>query len=101
MGAQMEGRFTELTKAWRAHLLEVMDQSLASRAIACDAFDALVALGPDAIPLILREYQGINVPWGAVLARITGETALGDGLTGNRKDTRERWLAWARQHGYA
>ena len=59
------------------------------------SFEAIVALGADAVPLIIERYRVGSLFWGAALARITGHIEFGDGLSGNLKDTRTKWLAWS------
>ncbi len=58
-------------------------------------FEAIVALGEPAIPLIIERYRnGGSLFWGAALSRITGITRFGDRLVGDLDHTRDAWLAW-------
>lgn len=93
-GARVEQRFEELAAAWEAHLDEERASSNPARKVQHPAFDDIVALGDAAVPLVMARYESGSLFWGAVLARITGLSAHGDGVTGNLRETRQRWLAW-------
>ena len=88
--------FDRLADAWEAHVHASRASSNPRVYVEHATFDALVALGEDAVPFALERYRAGPLFWGAVLARITGDTSKGDGLSGNLKDTRARWLAETR-----
>ena len=85
--------FDALADAWEAHVHEARAASNPRVYVDHPSFDALVALGRDAVPFALERYKTGTLFWGAVLARLTGDTSKGDGLSGNLKDTRAKWLA--------
>lgn len=97
MSAELEARFEALARAWEAHLEETRELSNPYARLRHEAFDGLVALGDEAVPLIVARYREGSLFWGAVLARLTGVTEHGDGVQGDLKETRRRWLAWAEQ----
>lgn len=91
----MSSAFDELEARWSTHL-EVSSNASNPRAHIDSAdFEAIVALGEPAIPLIIGRYRnGGSLFWGAALSRITGITRFGDGLVGDLEHTRDAWLAW-------
>lgn len=88
-----KARFDELADAWERHLVDVRAASNPRVYVSHPSFDAVVALGVDAVPLIVERYRTGSLFWGAALARITGDQDLGDGLHGDLQETRRRWLA--------
>ncbi|HEY4222004.1 MAG TPA: hypothetical protein VGO62_11685 [Myxococcota bacterium] len=88
-----KARFDVVADAWEAHLFEVRAASNPRVYIDHPTFDAVVALGPDAIPWIIERYRTGSLFWGAALARITGNSEHGDGVRGDLHETRRRWLA--------
>ena len=86
--------FDALADAWEAHVHASRASSNPRVYVEHPAFEAIVALGPDVVPLIIERYREGSLFWGAALARITGNSQFGDGLSGNLKDTRAKWLAW-------
>lgn len=98
MSASLRERFVELADAWEQHLEAERASSNPQRKLAHPAFEELVSLGEAAVPLVVERYQQGSLFWGAALARLTGVTAHGDGLSGNLRETRTRWLAWWREN---
>lgn len=94
MGADVKARFDRLADAWEAHLDEERALSNPYKYLEHEAFEGVVALGRPAVPLIVERYRQGSLFWGAALARITGITDFGDGVVGNLKETRRRWLSW-------
>lgn len=92
--SDLEQRFEEQASLWEAHLDAERASSNPFSKIQHPAFEDIVALGEPAVPLIIERYRNGSAFWGAALARITGIEEHGDGVTGNVKQTRQRWLAW-------
>ena len=62
------------------------------------AYQRIIGMGSDAVPLILRELQKRRGHWFWALHFITGEdpTRAGDDVD----QARDAWLAWGKSHGY-
>lgn len=96
---ELESRFNVLATEWAAHCAKHRESSNPAVFTQHESFDALVALGPQALPLIIDQYREGSLFWGAVLARITGNAQFGTGTTGNLNQTRRDWLHWWDQQG--
>ncbi|TQF08634.1 hypothetical protein FJV41_48880 [Myxococcus llanfairpwllgwyngyllgogerychwyrndrobwllllantysiliogogogochensis] len=87
-------RFDSLAEEWERHCAEHRESSNPYVFLDHPSFDALVALGRPAVPLIIERYRDGSVFWGAALRRITGVTTFGDGVVGNLEANRQGWLKW-------
>lgn len=87
-------RFDALADRWEAHVRDVSSSSDPRVYVRHEAFDAIVAMGEDVLPLVVDRYRVGTLFWGAVLTRITGDASKGDGVTGDLKATKRAWLAW-------
>lgn len=92
--SELRERFDALADAWEAHCEAHRAASNPFVYVKHDAFDAIVAMGADALPLIIERYRTGSVFWAAALARITGKTEFGNGVTGKLEQARAQWLAW-------
>ncbi|NVJ00775.1 hypothetical protein HV824_22010 [Myxococcus sp. AM009] len=91
-------RFDRLAKEWGAHCAEHREASNPYAFLNHPAFEALVALGRPAVPLIFERYREGSLFWGAALRRITGISTFGDGVVGKLDATRRDWLSWWETH---
>lgn len=94
MSADLEERFCRLADAFEAHLAEERAQSNPYKYLEHESFEGVLRLGRPAVPLVVERYREGSLFWGAALARLTGVSDFGDGVTGNLKETRRRWLSW-------
>lgn len=92
--SELNERFETLAREWDAHREARRESSNPYAYLDHPSFDAIVALGEPALPLIIERYREGSVFWGAALRKITGKTEFGDGVVGNLEDTRRKWLAW-------
>lgn len=90
----MSAGFQKLADEWLAHCAANAEASNPFVYVKHEAFDRIVAMGEPVIPEIIEKYRDGSVFWGAALARITGNEAFGNGVTGKLEDTRRKWLAW-------
>jgi hypothetical protein len=86
-------RFEALVERWRA------ETALLSSTTAMTnhpAYRSIIALGSDAIPLLLRELEREGAHWFEALEAITGENPVPREHWGNIPSMRGDWLAWGR-----
>lgn len=88
-------RFRELAGQWKA------DTRLLSSSTAISqnpAYQAIIALGPPAVPLILRDLEAEPAHWFEALQAITGEDPVPRSDWGKIPAMRAAWLAWGSGH---
>jgi len=91
----IEQLFAQLAAAWRknaAFVSSIHDMALDL------AYQRIIGLGPEALPLILRELQARPDHWFWALRAISGEDPA---LTSDRfDDAVAAWLTWGKTRGY-
>jgi hypothetical protein len=94
--SSMARHFDELADTWER---ETRAESFAHRRSIHPAYQRIIGLGPQAIPLILeRMRQRRSGHWFWALHALTGEDPA-TGLTKPR-EAREAWLRWGVEHGH-
>jgi hypothetical protein len=87
-------RIDTLAAEWRRHCERVSYSSNPGDYLNHPAFEQLVALGDAAVPLLMRRYTATDVPWEAVLERITGVNLQDDPSVFDAAAVRQRRLDW-------
>lgn len=95
--ADVAEEFSELLRRWRADTQ--YSSTLAQRA-AHPAYRAIVALGEEAIPLILRELRRQPDFLLMALREITQEDPVRPESRGRLIEMVNAWLQWGAEHGY-
>ncbi len=95
--AALEKRFKALADRWRS---ETRHLSSATRMAMHPAYQQIIGMGPDAVPLILRELERELGHWFWALHSITGGDPVPERSRGNVAQMRAAWLGWARSEGY-
>lgn len=95
--AQIEKTFFELANQWRR---ETNHMSIMSDIILHPAYQRIIGMGLDVVPLILRELSKEPDHWFWALRSITGANPIKPEDKGRLKKMAEAWLDWGRQHGY-
>lgn len=90
-------RFQRLASNWHA-AVEHLSSSTAR--INHPAYQEIIALGPDVIPLLLRDLQDNLTHWFWALQKITGTNPVPESDAGNVPKMAEAWLRWGQEHGY-
>ncbi|HEY4329696.1 MAG TPA: hypothetical protein VGN88_08160 [Phycisphaerae bacterium] len=93
---EVEKRFKGLLEQWTE---ETRFESNYSRLMMHPAYRKILGLGPQVVPLILRNLTGGSGPWIAALEDITGENPI---LPGHETDSKlmiQDWLEWGKRHG--
>ena len=90
-------RFRDLVRVWKE--AKVFTSSGTDIALQ-PAYQQIIGMGKDAIPLILDELRREEDHWFWALKAITGEDPVAPGDRGNLPKMTEAWLRWAEAHSY-
>ena len=90
----LEERFRELVDEW---LEATRFESSVSRMVAHQAYRAIIDLGEQAVPLLLRELQNRPHFWFAALRQITGANPVNEEDRGHLDRMAQAWLQWGRE----
>ena len=63
-------------------------------------YQQIIGMGPDVIPILLREMSSRPNHWGWALSAITGVDPVEPKDAGRLDRIAEAWIAWGREHGY-
>ncbi len=94
-------RFHFLVQQW--HVERGATSSITEIAM-CRSHLQIIGMGPQAIPMILRQMQGEGDEpdmWFVALQILTGIDPVTDQIRGDFKAMADRWLQWAADIGYA
>jgi hypothetical protein len=86
--------FRRLADTW---IEETGDSSFVQKKVRHPAYQQIIELGPDAVPLILHDLEDSPAHWFWALAAITGENPVKPGAT--FREAVAAWLAWGRERG--
>jgi hypothetical protein len=94
----LESRFQQLAAEWRR---DVGPLSSVSKIVQHPAYQAIIALGQDAVPLILRELERQPDHWFTALRALTGADPIAPEERGRMDRMAAAWVRWGREHGFA
>lgn len=92
-----ERKFRRLKEEWK-DATQFMSSTTGITSV--DPYLQIVALGPDALPIILEELKMAPDHWFQALRAITGEDPVEPEYWGDLRAMSEAWLAWGRQRGF-
>src|SRR5713226_5316505 len=93
----VEERFRRLAAAWHR---DTDYLSSMSEADSHPAYQEIIRLGPEVVPLLLRDLEDNHTHWFGALQAITGANPLSASTPGNIPKMVESWLHWAKDNGY-
>jgi hypothetical protein len=93
----VEERFQRLAAAWHR---EADYRSSMEESDAHPAYQEIIRLGPDAVPLLLRDLAENHTHWFAALEALTGARPVPASAAGNIPAMADAWLRWAKDNGY-
>ena len=93
----VEARFFALVNQWRE---ETGALSSPTRKAAHPAYQQIIAMGKQAVPLILQEMKDHPGHWSMALQSITGENPVPEEAAGHAVQVANAWLEWGRKNGY-
>ena len=64
------------------------------------AYREIIRLGPEVVPLLLRDLEDKHTHWFCALREITGADPVPESAAGNIPHMAEAWLRWAKEKGY-
>lgn len=95
--ATLSDRFRQLAERWRR---ETAPLSSVSQMAIHPAYQAIIGMGWDVVPFILRDLQNAPDHWFWALRAITGEDPVQEDQRGNVQQMATAWIQWGRDHGY-
>ena len=94
---EAERCFLDLAATWKR---ERGPHSSSARLAEHPAYQQIIALGPEAIPLLLRELEREPDHWFRALNALTGANPVLVDSRGNIREMAAAWLRWGRERGY-
>lgn len=95
--ADVEETFYELAETWRS---DTRFLSATDDIVLHPAYQSIIGMGREVIPLLLRELQRKPSHWFWALRSITREDPVRPEDAGNIRNMAEAWLNWGRERGY-
>ncbi len=92
----LEQRFRRLEAQWKADTEFLSD---AGKIVNHPAFRAIIALGEEIVPVMLRDLQARPSLWVWALPEITGVNPVAPTDGGNIRKMTDAWLQWGREKG--
>ncbi|MCI0681853.1 MAG: hypothetical protein L0Y71_07090 [Gemmataceae bacterium] len=93
----LDHRFSQLATRWKH---ERGPHSSSARLTEHPAYQAIIAMGVDAVPLIFRELEREPDHWFRALAALTGADPVPLESRGKIREMADVWLRWGRAAGY-
>lgn len=87
-------RFRRLAQIWRE---ERGPMSSLTEMVMHPAYQEIIGMGRDAVPLLLRELEREPDHWFAALRAITGVDPVPSTMRGRVRQMAQAWLTWARE----
>ena len=91
---ELESKFQKLASKWRE---EIRFESSLSKMVTHPAYLSIIGMGPNALPLILRDLEETSDHWFVALRAITDESPVKPKDAGNVKKMKDAWLEWGRR----
>lgn len=95
-GESLQMRFRRLADVWHRDTDYLSSMTVSDRH---PAYQEIIRLGPDVLPLLLRDLEVNHTHWFAALEAITGARPLSAEVAGNIPKMVDAWLQWAKDHG--
>lgn len=95
--SHIETQFNQLAETWYR---ETLHSSAYLDKILHPAYQRIIGLGKDVIPLILRELQDAPAEWFWALRALTGEDVATPEMAGKRDEIAKAWIKWGEENEY-
>ena len=86
-----------MAQTWRT---EAAHRSFVTQMAMHPAYQRIIGLGPEVIPLILKELEREPAHWFWALYALTGEDPVPSKDRGKLDKMAQAWLKWGQEHGY-
>jgi hypothetical protein len=96
-GLRRQYEFNVLAEQWER---ETSHLSSPSRKAVHPAYQAIIRMGADVVPLILQRMKKRGGHWFWALSALTGENPIPKTSHGAISEMRDAWLAWGREREY-
>jgi hypothetical protein len=96
-GPELDQRFRKLVAEWES---KVAVLSSTTARVQHPSYQAIVALGPGVVPLLLRELEQRPNHWFAALKSLTGADPVPPSDRGRIGPMTEAWIRWGKEHGH-
>jgi hypothetical protein len=93
----LEEKFQRLAAAWHKAVAHHSSTTVRNNH---PAYQEIIRLGRDVVPLLLRDLEDNHTHWFYALRQITGADPIPESAAGNIPQMAEAWLRWAKDHGY-
>lgn len=93
----VEQRFRRLAVVWDKETAYLSSMAEASNH---PAYQEIISLGTEVVPLLLRDLAENYTHWFCALRKITGADPIPESAAGNIPRMAEAWLRWAKDNGY-
>ena len=93
----LQQRFSLLATKWKN---ETGLLSNVTKKCTHPAYQQIIGMGWESLPLILRDLKESKADWFWALTAITGANPISEEIAGNTTQMTEAWLQWARAKGY-
>src|SRR5438128_1890379 len=97
-GQDRERRFLALAARWKR---ERGPHSSSARLAEHPAYQEIIALGPEVVPLLLRELEREPDHWFRALHALTGADPVPPASRGKLPEMAKAWLQWGRERGHS
>jgi hypothetical protein len=97
MSNHLEADFVRLKTVW---LEETRHHSSMDKIKNHPAHQAIIQMGKDVIPLIIKDLEMDPKHWGPALFAITGANPVPKEHAGRVKMIAQDWIQWAKENGY-
>ncbi|MCI0458361.1 MAG: hypothetical protein L0Z62_15460 [Gemmataceae bacterium] len=95
---ELRRRFEQLADEWERAVAYLSDSTLRE---AHPAYQAIIALGPAVVPLLLADLERTHRHWFGALTELTGANPVALEDAGRIRRMAEAWARWGREQGYS
>lgn len=92
----VQGRFQALKEDWKSKTRHLSNSAQIALVF---SYQQIIGMGPEAVPLILRELEKETDHWFWALEAITSANPVAQKDAGNMRASATAWLEWGKQQG--
>ena len=96
VAAPLQGRFQSLRDDWKSKTRHLSNTAQIALVF---SYQQIIGMGPDVVPLILRELRQQTDHWFWALEAITGENPVPPDAAGDMRASADAWLEWGQRNG--